>query len=171
MASKPKAVKKAAPKHPLMLDGKSWDRQKVMDILCERIASCSLSIVTILGEGHEGNNLPNYTAIKEWLAADEALATQYARAKEDQAEYMAEEMLDIADNASNDYMVKHNADGTEAYILNGDHVQRSRLRLDTRKWLMSKLKPKKYGDKVALDHSGNIGIEQLIAGAGDNANT
>lgn len=160
MASKPKAAKKVeVKKHPLMLDGKSWDKQKVMDILCERIASCSLSIVTILGEGHEGNNLPNYTAIKEWIAADEGFATQYARAKEDQAEYLSEELLDIVD-ADPSIMPMTGA-------LDGASVQHARLRADTRKWLMSKLKPKKYGDKVALDHSGNIGLESIIAGAGE----
>ena len=160
--------KPPVPKHPLMLDSKSWDKQKVMDILCMRIASSSSSIVTLLAEGYEGNSLPTYTAVKEWLAADGELSAQYARAKEDQSEYMAEEMLDIADNGENDYMEKYGADGQSAYVLNGEHVQRSKLRIEARKWLMGKLKPKKYGDKIDLNHSGNIGIESLIAGAGDD---
>lgn len=173
-ASKKKQVKKtvarkAKPVHPLMLDSKSWNKQKVMDILCKKIASSTSSIITLLGEGYEGNSLPDYTTIKAWLSADESISTQYARAKEDQAEFMAEEMLDIADNGDNDYMLKHGADGSEAYILNGEHVQRSKLRLEARKWLMSKLKPKKYGDRINLDHAGSIGIEKIIAEAGGDA--
>lgn len=167
MAAKPKAVKKVVkrkaeppkPKHPLMTNGQSWDKQKVMDILCMKIAASSKSIVTLLAEGHGGNTLPTYTAIKEWLAADEVLAAQYARAKEDQAEYLSEELLDIVD-ADPSIMPMTGA-------LDGASVQHARLRADTRKWLMSKLKPKKYGDKVALDHSGNIGLESIIAGAGE----
>ncbi len=47
-------------------------------------------------------------------------------------------------------------DDDEGYKLNGEHVQRSRLRIDTRKWLAGKLKPKKYGDRINLDHAGEI---------------
>jgi len=170
-ASKPKAVKKAAkrkvelpkPKHPLMLNGQSWDRQKVMDILCERVASSSKSLVTLLKAGHDGYNLPSYVIISKWMADDPDLVNQYARAKEQQAEYMADEMMDIADEMPLTNPITGSLDSAS--------VQHQRLRTDTRKWLMGKLKPKKYGDKVALDHSGNIGIEQLIAGAGDDASS
>ena len=61
---------------------------------------------------------------------------------------MGEEILDISDDASNDWMLKHGKDGEAGYVLNGEHVQRSKLRIDARKWLMSKHKAKKYGDKI-----------------------
>jgi hypothetical protein len=51
--------------------------------------------------------------------------------------------------------------------LNGEHLQRSRLRVDTRKWIASKLKPKKYGDKVEHEHSGKLTLEQLVTGSID----
>lgn len=147
-----KAPKAVVPKHPLKLNGQSWDKAKVMAILCQGIASSSASIVTILAAGHEGDTLPEYWTIKKWLASDDELATQYARAKEDQAEHMAEEMLDIADNAKNDWMERLDKDEQGVgWQLNGDHVQRSRLRIEARKWLMGKLKPKKYGEKLDVD--------------------
>ena len=145
-----KHKKQIEPAHPLKINGKEWDQIKVMDVVCERIATSTRSIVTILAEPHDGYDLPTYTTIKRWLVANEIICSQYTRAKEDQADFMAEEMIEIADDSRNDFMEKVNASG-EAYIV-GDQemVSRARLRLDTRKWLASKLKPKKYGDKLAV---------------------
>jgi hypothetical protein len=71
-------------------------------------------------------------------------------------EAWADEIVDICDDASNDWMERNNGDDKESsWVLNGEHVQRSRLRIDTRKWLLSKLKPEKYGDK--LQHGGDPG--------------
>ena len=79
-------------------------------------------------------------------------------AKEESADALVEDILDIADDGSNDWMAVHGKDGSEAWKLNGEHVQRSRLRVDTRKWIASKLKPKKYGEKIEVDnhHSGEV---------------
>jgi hypothetical protein len=77
---------------------------------------------------------------------------QYARAKEAQADAFAEEMLDIADDGTNDWMTKRFGE-TEVEMPNPEVLQRSKLRVDTRKWLMSKLQPKKYGEKLAVEHS------------------
>ena len=60
---------------------------------------------------------------------------------------MADELLEIADDGSNDWMKRqHGAD--QSYAANGEHIQRSRLRLDARKWLLSKALLKIYGDKL-----------------------
>lgn len=155
---KKQAVKK--PKHPLMLNGQSWDKQKCIDILFKRIASSSKSIVALLAEGYEGWPMPEYMTIRRWIDADSELCEQYVRVKEDQAEFMADEMIDIADATP----LMHPITGA----VDPGSVQHARLRAETRKWLMGKLKPKKYGDKIDLNHSGNIGIESLIAGAGDD---
>jgi hypothetical protein len=94
--------------------------------------------------------MPDKSTIFRWLAKDKEFRDRYARAKEVCADYMAEELLDIADNASNDWMARNGKDEDERWIVNGEHIQRSRVRIDARKWLMGKLKPKKYGDKLAL---------------------
>lgn len=63
-----------------------------------------------------------------------------------QAEGMADEILEIADDGRNDWMEIQNRDGDNiGWKVNGEAVQRSRLRIDARKWLLSKLLPKKYG--------------------------
>lgn len=74
----------------------------------------------------------------------------YARAKEQQQELQEDELLDIADDGTNDTYV----DDEGKVRVDHDHIQRSKLRIETRKWLMAKLKPKKYGDKVDVNHGG-----------------
>jgi hypothetical protein len=80
-------------------------------------------------------------------------ATTHA-ARELQADYLAEEMLEIADDGRNDWTKRE--DGIDA--VNAEVVQRSRLRVDARKWLMAKLQPKKYGDRIAQEVTGGDGL-------------
>ncbi len=77
--------------------------------------------------------------------------TQYAHAREMQADTLFDEALEIADEASEDWTTAK--DGTR--VLDHEHVQRSRLRVDTRKWAAGKLAPKRYGDKI--QHTGDGG--------------
>lgn len=102
------------------------------------------------------DGMPDIATVIRWLADDEEFRAQYARAREDQADAMAEELLEIADDGSNDWMEREGKDKSIGWVLNGEHVQRSRLRVDARKWLMSKTKPKKYGDKIDVEHAGAI---------------
>ena len=78
---------------------------------------------------------------------------QYARAREAQADKLAEEALQIADDGRSDTYL--DAEGNEK--TNTEAIQRSKLRVDTRKWLASKMAPKKYGDKVTQEHTGADG--------------
>lgn len=61
--------------------------------------------------------------------------------------------MEIADNGLNDWM-ERNAKEDKGWVANGEHIQRSRLRVDTRKWFLSKVLPKLYGDKLDItsDH-------------------
>ena len=99
-------------------------------------------------------DMPAMSTIFLWLAKHSEFSEQYARAKESQAQYLAEEILDIADDGTNDWM-ERNAGEEKAWVTNGEALQRSRLRVDTRKWLLSKLIPKKYGDKIDATLSGD----------------
>jgi hypothetical protein len=115
------------------------------DLLCAEISSCTHSlnrIVKRLQKEHDG--FPSIPTIFKWLRDNEEFAKSYARVKDDQMDLLAEEMLDIADDDSLD--VAFSEDGKP--FVDKEHINRSRLRVDTRKWIASKLKPKKYGDKV-----------------------
>lgn len=150
------------PSHPLMLDGKDWNRALVMDHICNQLATTSRGIGNILTAGYDGKDLPSYSSIMSWIGADTVLLEKYTRAKEAQADFMADEILDIADDGTNDWMERHDKEGENVgYQINGEHVQRSRLRIESRKWLASKLKPKKYGDKLAVGGADDLPPVQI----------
>ena len=97
----------------------------------------------------EEPSLPSESTIMSWLAdgAHRQFLEQYARAREAYADKLAAETLEIADDSSEDLRTDPK---TGAELTDHEVVARSRLRVDTRKWLASKLAPKKYGDKVAV---------------------
>lgn len=118
--------------------------QELADKVCQRIAE-GYSMRTVC----KPDDMPGLTTIFKWLREKEDFAKQYARATSERTEAMAEDILDIADDGSNDLMTIQK--GNKEYeIENKEVTNRSRLRVDTRKWLMSKMKPKKYGEKLEL---------------------
>lgn len=113
------------------------------DAFCERVAAGE-SVRSICRD----DDYPEMKTIFRWLSKHDDFRQLYDKAKEMAMLSMAEEILDIADDGRNDTYVDD--DGKPR--VDTDVIQRSRLRVDTRKWLMSKLAPKKYGDKVDLNH-------------------
>lgn len=98
--------------------------------------------------------MPALSTVFAWLAdPDKAdFLKAYNLATAARADAIFEETFEIADEASNDWMRKKGDDAGEGWTLNGEHVQRSRLRIDQRKWALARMNPKKYGDRVALAH-------------------
>lgn len=98
-----------------------------------------------------GENMPAPSTVLDWVAKDrQGFKEQYRLAREFGYLLKFDEMFEIADDGRNDWMASQNEDDTVAYRLNGEHVQRSRLRIDTIKWALAKALPKVFGDKVAL---------------------
>jgi len=120
------------------------------DLICEKlIEGESLRSICL------SDDMPNASTVCRWLRSNEAFRQQYALAREAQADTLADEMLDIADDGSNDWLEKHGDEGENlGWRENGEAIGRSRLRLDTRKWIASKLKPKVYGDKLDMTSGG-----------------
>lgn len=87
----------------------------------------------------------------EWIDKDDEKAKQYARACELRAETIVDEILDLADQSNADAYV----DDEGNTHIDGAAIQRSRLQVDTRKWLVGKLNPKKYGDKIDVTTGGD----------------
>lgn len=143
--------------------------QKVADTICERLANGeSLRAICV------SEDMPDKATVFRWLG-DDARAVfrdQYARARESQADALFDEMLDIADDGSNDWMEKRNADGENiGWTENGEALRRSALRVEARKWMAGKLRPKKYGDKLEIDNNLNMSdpmaaLFERIAAAG-----
>ena len=111
--------------------------------------------------------MPHPSSFMRWLAEDgeesDRLREQYTRARERQAETIANEILEIADEKC--VTVHHDDLGEVEIKFDSALVQDKRLRIDTRKWLMSKLAPKKYGEKTTTEHTGADGgpIQARIA--------
>jgi hypothetical protein len=101
--------------------------------ICDRIAKGE-SLKAICGDA----KMPSETTVRNWLKDNAEFVRQYACAREAQADFYADEIVTIADEA------------TDANI--------ARVRIDARKWKASKLAPKKYGDRLELEHSGEMTV-------------
>ena len=116
--------------------------QELADIICIRLA-CGESMRSVCLD----KDMPAMPTVWRWIRERDEFRKQYDRAKHESADVHAEEMVDIADH--------------------GEDVARDRLRIDTRKWVASKLKPKKYGDKASLDVDTGRDIKITIGGDSD----
>lgn len=127
--------------------------QELADRICSRLAAGE-SMRTICLD----DDMPSRETLFRWIRSNTEFRDQYARAKDESADALVEDIQDIADDGTNDWMEVHDKDGKAiGWQVNGEHIQRSRLRVDVRKWAASKLKPKKYGDKVSTEISGPDG--------------
>lgn len=113
-----------------------------VDKICELlIGGKSLAQICV-----ENPDLPKPQMVFYGLHKNPQFLEDYARAREAQTEAYALELTELADNAS----------------LSAESINKARLQIDTRKWIMSRLKPKKYGDNQQVNHSGTIQHEQLV---------
>lgn len=110
-------------------------------IICDAISSSSKGIMQLC---RENKDWPDQDTFYKWKIRHPEFADLYYKAKKAQMDYLSEEMLEIADDTSKDYKKNKNGD----IVGNNELVNRSRLKIDTRKWLMAKLLPRVYGDKV-----------------------
>ncbi len=113
------------------------------------------------------NHLPNRQTVYNWLNKehdkfDKEFLDNYARATKDRADLLFDEMLEIADTTEEGITTKESDKGTETTT--GDMIQHRRLRVDTRKWALSRMNPKKYGDKLETvnEHKGDITITRKV---------
>lgn len=129
----------------------TWDKS-YRDTICQRIAEGE-SLRSVCRD----ENMPGLRTVLEWLEAEEEFRVKYARAREIQADLMAAELIDIADDGTNDWMEKKNASGENlGWAENGEALKRSQIRIATRQWIASKLLPKKYGEKLAVGGANDL---------------
>jgi hypothetical protein len=96
------------------------------------------------------DDMPSINTFYDWIESDDKKMNQYARATKIRADFIFEEIIEIADDDSGDRKVNEK---TGEEVLDSEFVQRSRLKVDARKWAVSKMNPKKYGDKLDVDHT------------------
>ena len=131
--------------------------QETADLLCERLASGQS-----LREICRSDDMPHASTVCRWLGKEEhaAFREQYARSREAQADTIFDEILEIADDGSNDWMERKTRDEENlGWQFNGEAAKRSQIRIDARKWMAGKLAPKKYGDKQQVETTGTMTIQ------------
>ena len=124
--------------------------QETVTEICARLAQGE-PLRTICG----GDDMPGLSTVYAWLAKEPWFQEQYARAREDQADSLADDIVRIADEAPP-------PDG-ETGKIDSAWVAWQRNRIDARKWTASKMKPKKYGDKLETktEHSGTVEFKEV----------
>src|SRR5690606_10358485 len=114
---------------------------QIADVICERIAD---------GESLRGicacEGMPSKATVFRWLGKHKGFPAQYARARDEQAESFADEMVAISDERETKIVMA--GEDEAGAVFDATAVARNRLRIDARKWVASKLKPKKYGDRM-----------------------
>ncbi len=121
------------------------DRRKEIDIICDRIMEGE-SLRSILKD----NKPFSKSTFLDIVAANSDIADQYARAMAERQEMLFEEIITIADSQEDDISLA--PDGSK--VTNHNAIQRNRLQIDARKWVLSKMNPKKYGDKIDMTSGG-----------------
>ena len=104
------------------------------------------------------SGMPSLKTIYAWIDKDESKRKQYARACEVRADLIFDEIMDISNSTDEDIINLDN--GKQA--INHHVIMRDRLRVDSRKWMLSKMNPKKYGDRLDIDHGGKLDVEVTL---------
>ena len=102
----------------------------------------------------ENPPMPTRRTFYIWIQENEDFRKRYAEAKELCAENLAEEIIEIADDANNDFLVQDSEYG-QRFVSNNAKLERAKIRIDARKWMAAKLLPKKYGNAKSVDLTTN----------------
>lgn len=110
------------------------------------------------------DDMPDKATVLRWVLVNPEFRDQYARARELQAEGLVDDIMEISDDGTNDWMERNSEPGEDiGWRVNGEHIQRSKLRIDSRKWFASKVLPKKYGEKQVVEHTDADGKSPFAA--------
>jgi hypothetical protein len=143
-------TKKKKPEDLLKVGRPTTFNQEIANRICHLVSTHTIGYRKL----HEKyNDLPYEQTVREWRVIFPQFGLQYAQAKIAQCELLAEECMDIADDMRNDWMETCSEEEQRGFKLNGEHVNRSRLRIDTRKFFAMKLLPKKYGEFIGQSTS------------------
>ena len=134
---------------------------ELLDAICERIARGE-SMRSICRD----KSMPAMRTMFRWLREKPEFRQQYIYAKEESADLWAEDIVEIADNESSQPVLVDGVplvghDGEIVQTVTPSSVAHARLRTDCRKWAASKLKPKKYGERITTEHQGGLQLTDM----------
>ena len=130
---------------------------EIASSICTKVSTETTSLRAICDSDEA---FPNVNTFYRWMLSHAELRELYARAKTEQLDILADEIQQIADEPQPGEVVTLKGDEREVKI--ADMLEHRKLRIDSRKWLLSKLAPKKYCDKVQQEISGEIAVKQVV---------
>ncbi len=133
---------------------------ELADAILAELATSSAGLNSICAR----EDFPHPATVYRWVLDRPGFCEKYTRAKEHQTTVLEEEILQIADNTQLGEVVTLKADGTEERKM-ADMLEHRKLKIESRKWLMGKLRPKKYGDRQAIEVSGELALAERISKA------
>lgn len=128
--------------------------QAKLDAICAMIAE-GIS----LRKACSRPGMPTVSTVLLRAVKDKAFSEQYRRARLQQADVWFDEIADIADDGSNDWMERQTRSGETIAVLNHEHVTRSKLRIDARLKIIALMNPKKYGEKLDVNQAGTLRVK------------
>lgn len=133
---------------------KSTYTDEVADAICGMLAEgMSLNAICM-----NNATFPAESTVRLWVQRDECgFSAKYARAREIGYEHHADKIIELADTCRIGVKTTTKDDG-KTETVEGDMVERTRLQIDARKWILAKMLPKKYGDRLHTEHSGEMTV-------------
>lgn len=158
MARKPQP-KKAAPPRKKRAAGKKPETKCRHGRPTRYTAKIADEILDRLSDGEtlpaicSDDRMPSRVTVMRWADEDrQEFSDRYQRARERQRDAWSDDIVTIADDGTNDYVEREQKNGDAKVIFDREHVERSKLRVSSRQWLMKVGSPHKYGDKLEATH-------------------
>lgn len=127
---------------------------ELVEQICYAIANSSKGLREIC---KKNPHFPNPDTIYEWVRTKPNFSELYYKAKRDQITPLIDDILAISDDTSNDDIINKSGE----LVANNEHINRSRLRIETRKWLAARLMPKLYGDRLHIDNDNSETLKEI----------
>lgn len=119
---------------------------ELSEVICERMTAGQTT-----AEVTRDATMPTWGVLARWRRDHEDFNRRYTIARQSCCELWADEIIEISDDATNDYVTRLDAKGHVRIVFDREHFERSRLRADNRKWVVSKLLRHVYGDKSEVE--------------------
>lgn len=127
---------------------------EIADEICRRMSE-GQTLNTICSDPR----MPSRPTVLRWKNADvDGFLDRFTRAREDLIDHWEDELMDVADDGRNDYVERMSKSGETYTAFSKENVERSKLRVDARKWMLSKLRQAKFGDKIEQTHKADEGF-------------
>lgn len=123
--------------------------------ICKRMAAGE-----VLAQICRDPAMPCRETVSDWRDAHPEFEVQFQRAQQFQYEHWADEIIEIGEDGSNDWTEREIAGGRMVAAVDHEHVQRSKLRVENRRWLLGKLRPETYGESQRIDLKGRITLSE-----------